>query len=198
MATFRESSGPESSRMASKSAQLFHRRRLTPVPDHELELPYLDSPVRVFKRPLLDSFLMEVAKQCELVVFSSGSDGYVRELAQLLDTDGTLFEGRVLSRTHCTVMDVAYVKDLQRLGRPLERVVLVDDNLASCIMQPDNAVPLTPFLGDPEDRALSDLLPLVRLLIDKPDVRAHLSQTYSLRDKLLNGLRDMRTAASKL
>ena len=44
--------------------------------DFEFELPYLDAPVRVFKRPGLDDFLLEAGRLAELVLYSSAAEGY--------------------------------------------------------------------------------------------------------------------------
>ena len=43
------------------------------------------------------------------------------------------------------------VKDLGRLNRDLARVVLVDDNAWSFLLQPANGVPAVPYLGSPHD-----------------------------------------------
>ena len=109
--------------------------RVPKVADLEIELAYLERPVRLYKRPLLDDFLIEASKLAELVVFSAAVEGYVREVASKLDPGGRLFGGRVLTRTHCTPVDAMLAKDLSRLGRPLERLILVDDNVASCMLQ---------------------------------------------------------------
>jgi len=172
--------------MSTRSSPSVH------VADLEIELAYLERPVRLFKRPLLDDFLQEASKLAELVIFSAAVEGYVREAVSMLDPGGHLFAGRVLTRTHCTPVDAMLAKDLSLLGRPLERLVLVDDNVASCMLQPDNCVPIRPFFGDREDRELGSLLPLLRRLRDEPDVRSHLRDTFQLQAKLLGGVRGMR------
>ena len=196
--SFRESSGPEAARAKAAHSDLLKRGRVTPTPDHEFDLPYLEFPVRVYKRPLLDDFLAEASKLCELVLFSSAVDGYVRECAGLLDPDGTRFGGRLLSRVHCTPLSAVLAKDLGRLGRPLERVVLVDDNVASCMLQPDNAVPVRPFFGDADDRELGSLLLLLRRLRDHSDVRTELRASYQLQEKLLSGVRGWRESTPRI
>jgi len=190
---FREASGPEVARAKAAHAELHRKGQLLPTPDHEFELAYLEFPVRMFKRPLLDDFLDEASKLCELVLFSSAVEGYVHECAKALDPEGTRFVGRLLSRTHCSPLSAVLVKDLGRLGRPLERIVLVDDNVASCMLQPDNAVPIRPFFGDRDDRELGQLLPLLRRLHGEPDVRELLREEYHLREKLLGGVRSWKS-----
>ena len=199
---FQEMSGPELARAKAADARLQQGRSARAfsllAPAHEIELPYVDAPVRIHRRPLLEDFLVEAAKLGELVVFSAGADGYVRAVAELIDPSGGLFGGRVLTRKHCRPVDAVMVKDLSQLGRPLERVVLIDDNVASCMLQPDNAVPIRPFFGDPDDRELSSLVPLLRTLRDQADVRSTLRDTYRLQEKLLGGVRDMKAAAASM
>ena len=75
---------------------------------------------------------------------------------------------RLLSRKHCTPLEPGvFAKDLAALDlaaldRPLERVVLVDDTATSFLPQPDNGIPIAPFFGDPHDRSLPQLLPVLR------------------------------------
>lgn len=125
--SFQESNGPEAARAAAAQAERLRRRPLHREADAEFELPYLEEPVHLFKRPLLDDFLAEVSKMCDVVLFTSAAPGYVERLVPLIEPAGSPFAA-VLARAHCTSLDALYVKDLSRLGRPLERVVLVDDN----------------------------------------------------------------------
>ena len=195
--SFMESSGPEASRALAAQAALHQqrsRRRLTLQPDAEIELPYLETPVHLHKRPLLDDFLHEAAKLCELVVFSSAADAYARAVLAELDPTRTLFAG-LLARAHCTRMDGTLVKDLSTLGRPLERTVLIDDNVGSFLLQPDNAIPILPFHGKPDDRELSHMLPLLRRLHGASDVRELLRAEFGLAENLLQGVRGLRKTA---
>ena len=75
-----------------------------PPADFEFELPYLDAPVRVFKRPALDEFLVETSKVADLVLYTSAVEGYASEIIRRIDPDGTTFL-RLLSRKHCRVLE---------------------------------------------------------------------------------------------
>ena len=81
---------------------------------------------------------------------------------------------------------------------PSRRVVLVDDNVASCMLQPDNAVPVRPFFGDADDRELGSLLLLLRRLRDHSDVRTELRASYQLQEKLLSGVRGWRESTPRI
>ena len=150
--------------------------------------------MRVFKRPALDEFLVEASKVADLVLYTSAVEGYASEIVRGIDPTGTTFIS-ILSRQHCRFLQHtgAYGKDLGSLGRPLERTVLLDDSVTSFMLQPDNGIPIRPFYGDPLDRGLVDVLPLLRRLGDEDDVRPALREKYGLRDKLLRRVQAMRS-----
>ena len=165
-----------------------HSQRALAQPDHEIELPYLDAPVQLHKRPQLDDFLLEAAKMCEVVLFTSAASSYAASYMRLLDPERRIFSA-LLTREHCTLMDSLYLKDLSLLGRPLERVVCVDDHVGACMLQPNNLVPVSPFLGDIEDHDLSHVLSVLHRLRDADDVRPKLQGMYNLQEKMLERVR---------
>jgi len=63
---------------------------------------------------------------------------YADPVADLLDQWG-VFRIR-LFRDSCVLHRGNYVKDLNKLGRDLQKVVIVDNSPASYIFHPDNAV----------------------------------------------------------
>ena len=79
----------------------------------------------------------------------------------------------------------AYCKDLGILGRPLARTVLIDDSNTSFMLQPDNGIPIPAFHGDPHDRNLVSVLPLLRSLGELDDVRPALRAKFGVQAKLL-------------
>jgi len=65
-------------------------------------------------------------------------------------------------------------QDLSYLNRPIPKTVLLDTNPAHCAAQPDNAIVIPPWKGDPSDRALVNLIPFLEYIavMGIPDVRA--------------------------
>jgi TFIIF-interacting CTD phosphatase-like protein len=53
------------------------------------------------------------------------------------------------------------VKDLGLLGRPLERIALLDNTPSCFTFQPRNGIPIVSWYGDETDTALLDMLPLL-------------------------------------
>lgn len=58
--------------------------------------------------------------------------------------------------------DGHYVKDLSLLGRPLDKVVMIEHNPDSYHGQESNLIKLKPWKGDVRDRTLYDLITFLR------------------------------------
>lgn len=115
------------------------------------------------------------------------------EIREVLDPKGSRFAA-VLTREDCyDLQDGTFSKDLRNLGRPLERTLLIDDSVPSFLMQPNNALPIPPFFGSADDRALPLLLPLLRGLDRLTDVRDTLRSTYHVEEGLRSLLNQMRS-----
>ncbi|KAE8719883.1 putative Aquaporin NIP1.1 [Hibiscus syriacus] len=100
----------------------------------------------VLKRPGVDFFLEEISKNHEVVVFTAGLRQFASQVLDKLDPEGRFVSHR-LYRDSCKEVNEKFVKDLSEMGRNLERVVIVDDNPNAYSLQPENAVPIRPFLA---------------------------------------------------
>lgn len=115
--------------------------------------------VYVKKRPGVDVFLENVAKWYEVAIFTASTALYANTLLDDLDPNGSIQHR--LFRDACTKYKEGYVKDLSRLGRNLEQVIIID-NLPICYaLQPENAIPIITWRDDPDDTELLDLLPIL-------------------------------------
>ena len=125
--------------------------------------------VYVLKRPYVDEFLQRMGELYECVLFTAslakvyyansclsslsisylGKEAclnvpyfcylqYADPVADLLDRWG-VFRAR-LFRESCVYHRGNYVKDLNKLGRDLQQIIIVDNSPASYIFHPDNAV----------------------------------------------------------
>lgn len=76
-------------------------------------------------------FLKTLSQHYELVIFTAADQGYADEILDKLDTEGLITHR--LYRQHAVHMynnytgQVQMVKDLSRLGRPLERTIIIDN-----------------------------------------------------------------------
>ncbi|XP_068073219.1 CTD (carboxy-terminal domain, RNA polymerase II, polypeptide A) small phosphatase-like a isoform X1 [Danio rerio] len=134
--------------------------------------------VYVLKRPHVDEFLQKMGEMFECVLFTASLAKYADPVADLLDQWG-VFRAR-LFRESCVFHRGNYVKDLSRLGRELNKVIIVDNSPASYIFHPENAVPVQSWFDDMTDTELLDLLPLFEGLSRETDVYSVLQ---SLRDR---------------
>lgn len=118
--------------------------------------------VYVLKRPHVDEFLQRMGEMYECVLFTASLAKYADPVADLLDRWG-VFRAR-LFRESCVFHRGNYVKDLNKLGRDLQNVVIVDNSPASYIFHPDNAVPVASWFDDMTDSELMDLIPFFEKL----------------------------------
>lgn len=117
-------------------------------------------PIFVKIRPYLAHFLQVVSRLFEVAVFTASLNKYADKVLDYLDPQGNLFTHR-LFREHCTEVDGSYVKDLSLLGRPLERVLIVDNSPVAYLFHPQNALAIESWFEDPHDSELLKLLPLL-------------------------------------
>lgn len=95
-------------------------------------------------------------------------------MADLLDKCG-VFKSR-LFREACVFYRGNYVKDLGRLGRDLNSVIILDNSPASYMFNPDNAVGCTSWFDDVHDTELRDLIPYFERLARVDSVYSILRQ----------------------
>ena len=149
-----------------------------------------DTPVHIYIRPGLKDFLTEVSKIAEVYAFTAGLPVYARPVIKELDPAGTIFK-TVLYREDCTqvrtVDKMFYSKDLKSFGKDVfdpERTILVDNNILSFVMQPNNGVHIKDFYDSPDDAELSKVLELISYLVFVPDVREPLKKIYDIEKSL--------------
>lgn len=130
--------------------------------------------VYVLKRPYVDEFLRRMGEMFECVLFTASLAKYADPVTDLLDQGG-VFRTR-LFRESCVFHQGCYVKDLSRLGRDLNRTLILDNSPASYIFHPNNAIPVVSWFDDTDDAELLNLLPVFEELSKADDVYARLEQ----------------------
>ncbi|XP_073013736.1 uncharacterized protein [Typha latifolia] len=122
--------------------------------------PMIDGHVITFyvlKRPGVDEFLRKAAAAFEVVVFTAGLKEYASLVLDRLDPAGEVICHR-LYRDSCKEMEGRFVKDLSITGRGLDMAVIVDDNPNAYMLQPENAIQVTPFVNDLGDQELRKVI----------------------------------------
>ncbi|PWA61213.1 haloacid dehalogenase-like hydrolase (HAD) superfamily protein [Artemisia annua] len=141
----------------------------------------------VVKRPFVDEFLEFLSVNgFEIVVFTAGIEEYAALVLEKLDKKGVI--SHKLYRASCKECDGRFVKDLSGLGRDLKRAVIVDDNPNSYSLQPENAIPIRPFVDDFGDVELKKLMDGFFKRCDEFDdlkdaVKSYVSESVKLIDE---------------
>ncbi|ODV94078.1 hypothetical protein PACTADRAFT_50967 [Pachysolen tannophilus NRRL Y-2460] len=132
------------------------------------------------KRPGLDYFLGYLSQYYEIVIFSSNYMMYSEKTIQKLDPYHA-FVSFALFKESCRYKDGKVIKDLSLMNRDLKKMVLVDVDPAAYSLQPENAIPMDPWDGKPDDKLIK-LIPFLEYLATQPlsDVRPILN---SFKDK---------------
>ena len=130
----------------------------------------------VFLRPGLFQFLDNVFPLFELVIWTVATKDYADPIIDIIENDKKYFSQR-LYREYATIKNKYYVKDLNNLGKSLDKVIIVDDREVSFYLQKENGILIKPFLGTAweckNDFVLFDLYKiLAKIILDKSqDVR---------------------------
>lgn len=142
--------------------------------DDWFDFDLFDSKFRSHRRPHVDRFLKEVASKYEIVLFTASIREYGEKIISVLDPKKELIS-YALFREHCTYVDpTTYTKNLEVLGRPMNRIVLIDNN-PTVFEQKENALWIPSFYDQKDDDVLLVLLKVLDVLGAAPDVRSVLS-----------------------
>jgi len=121
------------------------------------------------KRPYLDEFLEEVSQLYEIVFYTSSVEGYANNVIDYIDQN-KIASGR-LFRDACICRNEVYIKDLDRLGRDLSNVIVIDNSPSSYWNNVENAIPIKSWFNDQNDSELLDLIPILQSIAKVKDVR---------------------------
>ena len=123
-------------------------------------------------RPGLDEFLENVKKYYEIIVFTSATKGYADPIENEIENNCKYFDYR-LYRQHTIIYDNYYVKDISRIGRSLDKIIIIDNMPQNYILQKENGIMIKPFWGEDDyDTALISLEDiLIKIACNFDDVR---------------------------
>jgi carboxy-terminal domain RNA polymerase II polypeptide A small phosphatase len=130
--------------------------------------------INVIRRPGLDEFLRAVGSIYEVVIFTASLAKYANPVVDTIDTSRVVKHR--LFREHCVFEEGNYVKDLSMLGRDLKSTIIIDNSAISYQFQPENAIPCSNFIDDPNDTDLYELVPLLEALVGVADVTRALAK----------------------
>ena len=135
-------------------------------------------------RPGIDYFLLKMKNFFEIIVFTSATQEYADPIIDCIEQNEKYFDAR-LYRQHTIIYENDFVKDISRIGRPLNSIIIVDNMPQNFRLQKENGIFIKPFWGDDVfDTALFSLADILNKIYNKfDDVRQGIN---FLKDEILN------------
>ena len=137
-------------------------------------------------RPGVFTFLDNISEFYEIILFTEASEAYIKLMLEAFNNNKKKkkYFDYIFYRRYTIIEGNDFIKDLSRLGRPLDRVIIIDNVLKNFCKQKKNGILIKPFFGeDQNDTALIDLIPiLINIAKDEIDVRNGLTK---YRDEIL-------------
>eukprot|EP00545_Synedropsis_sp_CCMP1620_P007359 CAMPEP_0119021774 /NCGR_PEP_ID=MMETSP1176-20130426/26664_1 /TAXON_ID=265551 /ORGANISM="Synedropsis recta cf, Strain CCMP1620" /LENGTH=417 /DNA_ID=CAMNT_0006976457 /DNA_START=77 /DNA_END=1327 /DNA_ORIENTATION=+ len=115
------------------------------------------------KRPGVDKFLHTMAQYYEIVLYSPSIDAVADPVVTSLDKTGCIMHRLYRDATH--YKNGTHVKDLNRLNRNINRMVLLDDDPECAQFNPDNLIRIKAY-EDPMDRTDNTLERITPFLVE--------------------------------
>lgn len=126
-------------------------------------------------RPGAVEFLEKMSEIFEIVIFTASLSMYALPIINYIDK-GNKCEFK-LFREHCSIFNNGFIKDLKRLSRDLNDLILLDNNPNSYILNKENGFPIKSWIDDLSDNELLKITPYLEFLGDEyvKDVRTILT-----------------------
>ena len=131
---------------------------------------------KIIFRPGLIQFLNKIFPLFDLILWTIAKKDYADEMINNIEKEKKYFTAR-LYRDHASYKNNIYVKDLSNLGRPLDKIIIIDDKESNFSLQRSNGILIRPFHGTKKecqnDYVLMDLYNiLTKIIFDRSqDVR---------------------------
>ena len=116
--------------------------------------------------------MQRVKQKYEIIVFTSGTKDYADPLEDAIEQERKYFDAR-LYRQHTIAYGKDIIKDISRIGRPLDKIIIVENMQQNYRLQKENGILIKSFYGeDKYDTALASLGDILIKIADEfTDVR---------------------------
>ena len=132
-----------------------------------------------------EHFITVLSQYCEIVIFTASTKYYCDIVIDGLDCKNLI--DHKLYREHTYDYNGINVKDLSKLGRDLNKVIIIDNIEENYMFQPNNGLNIIDFEGDENDNELhfilEDLLKVVtvpgkNIIYELPEIRKNMQKRY--------------------
>ena len=117
-------------------------------------------------RPYCFKFLEDMSKIFEIAIFTAATKDYADSILDIIDPNKKLINHR-LYRHHTSICDITFVKDLTKIGRNLNRCIIIDNLADNFKLQPNNGIQCGTWIDDMKDTQLNDLDTILTQIIEK-------------------------------
>jgi len=123
-------------------------------------------------RPGLFPFLSEMKKYFEIILFSLYTQKIADYIIHIIEQKEKYFDFKFYIQ-HSIIIENEFTKDLKRIGRPIDKVIIVDNFSQNYKMNKKNAINIKSYWGkNYNDNTLNELGSiLVNIIKDEGDVR---------------------------
>ena len=115
-------------------------------------------------RPFAEYFISEMGKYFELVIFTSAEEEYANIVLEEIDKYKVITHK--LYRRHVEYNDGICLKDLDKIGRDIKRVCIIDNDKNNFKLHVENGIEIKEFLGEQDDNELDLLGDLLMSIIE--------------------------------
>ncbi len=135
-------------------------------------------------RPFLIEFLEQINAYYELILFTTSTEYFSKPIINAIEENKKYFDF-IFYREYAIIVGNDFVKDLTRIGRPLDKIIIVDNMPQNFRLQKENGIVIKAFWGDDVyDNALISLKDiLLKIAYEFNDLRLGL---IKYKDEIIN------------
>ena len=108
-----------------------------------------DNEGQLFFRPYLFQFLNSISKLYEIIIFTAGLKEYAKIVLDLIENriGKKIFDYRLYRENTFSNDEGVFIKDLSKIGRNLQKIIIVDNTKDNYELQKDNGIEIKSYFG---------------------------------------------------